>query len=184
MASTALPTRARRTPATAEASPATFADSASYWLVIVSVYILQGFLWYFAAKQKLFDDDGVAPPPVKKQFDGTIVDAFPGTSAAWVVLGALQAVVVLTVVASALTGEFLPRRRKPILLGSLALAMVVFAVMSFGQSLTHQYDSVADLYSYFGATAIIVILLLLMPPYRPACWLTSFTGRDSHSDTV
>lgn len=176
MAATTAPRRSRLA---TDGSTGTLADSVSYWLIVTSVYVLQAFLWYYSARQKLVDDDGVAPPPVQKQFDGTFVDTFPGVDASWVILGVLQAVVFVAVVASLLAREWLPGRRKPILLGSLSLAMIVFAVMGFAQSLTKQYDSVAHLYSYFGATAVVIVLLLLMPPYRPACWLTSFTGRGS-----
>ena len=149
----------------------------AYWLAIAGVYILQGFVWYFPFKEKIFDDNAKAPPPIQEQFSGTIVDSFPGTSVAWAILGIFQGVVVLAIVISLLTGEFLPHRRKPILLGALTLAMLIFAVMLFGQSLTRQFDGVASLYTYFGATMVIFAFLLLMPPYRPMRWLSSLGAR-------
>jgi hypothetical protein len=151
----------------------TIADVVSYWLVIGGVYVLQAFLWYYSFKEKLFDDSAKAPPPIQKQFHGTIIDSFPGTSAAWAILGILEALIFLAVVASLLTGEFLPQRRKSILFCALALAMFTFAVMAFGETLTKQSANTANLYAYFGATAVIVVLLLLLPPYRPVSWLSS-----------
>ena len=155
----------------------TLASVASYWLAIGGIYVLQGFLWYYSFKEKIFDDDAKAPQPIQELFNGTIVDAFPGTSVAWAILGILQGLVVLAIVISLLTGEFLPHRRKPILLGALTVAMLVFALMLFGQSLTRQFDGVASLYAYFGATMVIFAFLLLMPPYRPMRWLSSLGAR-------
>ena len=34
------------------------ADVAAYWLVLGSIYIAFGFLWYYSAKEKLFDQSG------------------------------------------------------------------------------------------------------------------------------
>ena len=31
----------------------------------------------------------------------------------------------------------------------------------------------ANLYAYFAGTAVTIVLLLLMPPYRPIRWLSS-----------
>ena len=89
------------------------ADLVAYWLVLGGVYVLQGSLWYYSFKEKLFDDNAVAPAAIKKQFDGTIIDSIPGTSAAWTILGILEGLVFMAIVASLVSGEFLPRRRKP-----------------------------------------------------------------------
>jgi hypothetical protein len=35
-----------------------------------------------------------------------------------------------------------------------------------------EFESVAELYTYFAATAVIFILILLMPPYRSQRWLS------------
>lgn len=168
---------AARSRAASFAAPDSIANVASYWLAIGGVYLLQGFLWYFPFKEKIFDDNAKAPPPIQQQFDGTIIDSVPGTSAAWAILGILQGVVFLAIVISVLTGEFLPQRRKPILFSALTLGLLLFALMLFGQSLTRQFDGVASLYTYFGATIAIVFLLLLMPPYRPVRWLNSLMDR-------
>jgi CBS domain containing-hemolysin-like protein len=153
------------------------AEVVSYWVVLGSVYVLQGSLWYYSFKEKIFDDDAKAPLPIQKQFDGTVVDSVLGTSTAWALLGILEGLAFLAIVVSLLSGEFLPHRRKPVLFVGLGLAMLTFAVLLFGETLTKQFDSVANLYAYFGATAVLVILLLLMPPYRPTNWLSSLFER-------
>jgi hypothetical protein len=51
-------------------------------------------------------------------------------------------------------------------------SMLIFAALAFGQNMTAEFESVAELYTYFAATAVIFILILLMPPYRSQRWLS------------
>jgi hypothetical protein len=60
-------------------------DQAAYWLTIVGVYFLVGVLFLYSGKSKLFDDDGHAPPALRKQFEGTFIDKVPGIDTAWVI---------------------------------------------------------------------------------------------------
>lgn len=53
-------------------------EQAAYWLTLVGVYFLVGVLFFYSGKGKLFDDDGHAPAPLKKQFAGTFIDTVPG----------------------------------------------------------------------------------------------------------
>ena len=80
-------------------------------------------------------------------------------------------VVFLLVVASLATMEFRPSRRKPFLLTSLAMALLVFGLLAFGQTATEQHESVASLYGYFGATVIIMLFVRTLPPYSSNRWL-------------
>ncbi|MBK5219502.1 MAG: hypothetical protein JJE35_06930 [Thermoleophilia bacterium] len=153
------------------------AETAVYWLSIVGIYVLQGALWYYPFKEKVFDDGLTAPAPIRDQFAGSLIDSFPGTSVSWGVLGLLQGVIVLVLAASLVRGEFLPQRRKPILLGALALSLVVFALLVFGESMTAEYDSVASLFTYFGITVVLMGFVRLMPPYRPLSWLSGLLER-------
>jgi hypothetical protein len=152
-------------------------DNVAYWVAIASIYLLQLPLWYHSGKSKLFDDDGTMPPPLKKQFDGTFFESVPGLDGAWVLLGVLQLVIVAILVGSLVRGEFLATRRKPLLLTGLATSMLVFASLLFGDIWTNQFDGAASLYAYFGATAVIFLFVLLMPPYRKANWLSGLTER-------
>ncbi len=162
--------------AVTEERPA-LADNAAYWLIYLGIYVLVGFLWYYAFKEKVFDDGLIAPEGIKKEFAGSFIASFPGTSVAWGVLGIAEGLVVVGLIASLIRGEFLPRRTKPCLQVSLGFSMLVLALLAFGQDMTSQFESVAQLYTYFAATAVIFVLILLMPPYRPQHWLSGLARR-------
>jgi hypothetical protein len=67
--------------------------------------------------------------------------------------------------------EFLPHRDKSLLLVGHAVALLVFASLAFGQTATKQYAGTASLYTYFGATVVILILVSMLPPNRADRWL-------------
>jgi hypothetical protein len=149
----------------------TLFDQAAYWLTLVGVYFLVGVLFFYSGKSKLFDDDGNAPDPLAKQFEGTFIDKVPGVDAAWVILGILELGVVLLILASIVRGEFLQRKAKSFLLVALGLGLVTFACLSFGQTSTGNTEGTASLYTYFGVTAVIFLLVLRLPPNGPGNWL-------------
>ena len=146
-------------------------DGAAYWATLAGVYLMVGGLMFYSGKEKLFDDDGNAPASIKQQFAGTFLDTFPGTDAAWVILGILEFGVFLLLLASLMFLEFLPHREKLFLQLGLAVAMFTFACLAFGQTATKQFAGTASLYTYFGSTVVILILVSLMPPNRPDRWL-------------
>lgn len=143
----------------------TVIDAASYWTAIASVYIAYGFLWYYAAKEKLFDQNAKMPAGLAKAYHGTVIDHFPGVNAAWLILGLLEGIAFVVVVASLLSGEFLPNRRKPILLAAMTVSMFTFAVMTFGQNLVGSFDGVASLFTYMGVTGVVFALLRYVPMF-------------------
>jgi hypothetical protein len=128
---------------------------------------------FYSGKEKLFDDDGNAPESIKQQFAGTFLDTFPGTDAAWVILGILEFGVFILLVASLVRLEFLPHRDKSLLQVGLAVSLLTFASLAFGQTATHQFAGTASLYTYFGSTVVILILVSMLPPNRPDRWLGS-----------
>jgi len=136
----------------------------AYWLIMAGIYFLVGVLFFYSGKGKLFDDDGKAPAPLKEQFEGTFIDTFPGIDTAWKILGILEFGVVVLLVLSLLRGEFLPLRPKSLLLVGLGIALLAFACLSFGQTSTGNNEGTASLYTYFGSTAIIFLLVLRLPP--------------------
>ena len=146
-------------------------DGIAYWATIAGVYLMVGGLMFYSGKGKLFDDDGHAPEGVKKQFSESFLHVFPGVDAAWVILGVLEFGVFLILLLSLLRGEFLPHREKSAMQVALAVALITFACLSFGQTSTGQFEGTASLYQYFGATAVILILVSLLPPNRPDRWL-------------
>lgn len=146
-------------------------DGVAYWATIAGVYLMVGGLMFYSGKEKLFDENGHAPAGIKKQFSESFLHTIPGTDAAWVILGVLEFAVFVVMVASLLRGEFLPHRRKSLLQVALAIALITFASLAFGQTATGQFEGTASLYQYFGATVVILILVSLLPPNRPDTWL-------------
>ncbi|HEV7773962.1 MAG TPA: hypothetical protein VGO48_11820 [Conexibacter sp.] len=150
----------------------TIFDDVAYWLTMASVYFLVGVLFFYSGKEKLFDNDAKPPPGIEKQFEGTFVATFPGVDALWAILSVLEFGVFVLLLVSLVTGEFLPHRRKAVLLVGLSLALFTFACLSFGQTSTGNNEGTASLYTYFGATAIVMLLVLMLPPNRPRAWLS------------
>jgi hypothetical protein len=147
-------------------SVSAIADAAGYWATLSAVYLSYGFLWFYAAKEKLFDDNGTMPAGLAKGYSGHFIASFPGVNAAWLLLGLLEAVAFLVVIASLAAGEFLPQRRKPILLAGLSVSMFVFAVMTFAQNMIGDHDSVASLFTYIGVTGVVYALFRFVPLLR------------------
>lgn len=152
------------------------ADMASYWLIIAGTYLTVGFLFYYSAKRVLFDQGGIMPTGLAAQYKGSFIASFPGVNVAWFLIGLVMFVVFLGVVVSVAAREFLPSRRKPILLASLALSMFAYGLMVFAENMIANTDSVNSLFGYFSGTVVVIILLLLMPPYRDGAWLSRLTS--------
>ena len=159
----------------------TIFDGIAYWVTLAGVYLMVGGLMFYSGKGKLFDSNGNAPQGIKDQFKGTFLDTFPGVDTAWFILGVLEFGVFVLLLASLIRLEFLPHRDKSILQVGLALALLTFACLAFGQTATNQFAGTAELYTYFGSTAVILILVSLMPPNRSDRWLGGVT-RGSSSD--
>ena len=121
----------------------TIFDGIAYWATLVGVYVMVGGLMFYSGKGKLFDDDGNAPQGIKDQFEGTFLDTFPGTDAAWVILGILEFAVFVLLLASLIRLEFLPLRDKGLLMVGLSVALLVFGIMAFGQTATVQHEGTA-----------------------------------------
>ena len=160
---------------TSEGAASTTVESIAYWAVVAAIYLGFGFLWYYSAKEKLIDDSGAMPAGLAKGYAGTFVDSFPGLNATWTLLGIVEAVAFLGFIASIVTGEFLPTRRKPILLASLGVSMFTFALLVFGQELTGEFEGVAEAFAYIGATVVTLLLVQMLPPRRGIWRLTSDT---------
>lgn len=154
-------------------------DGIAYWVTLIGVYVMVGGLMFYSGKEKLFDDNGNAPSYIKEQFKGTFLDTIPGTDTAWVILGLLEFGVFVLLLASIVRLEFLPHRDKSILQVGLATSLLTFAFLAFGQTATKQYAGTAQLYTYFGSTVVILILVSLLPPNRSDRWLGGTRGGDT-----
>lgn len=156
---------------TGSASRPRWEDWAVYGLVLAGIYLLIGVLFFYSGKEKIFDGLG-APPGMEKQFSGTFIETIPGVDAAWTILGILELGVFLLTIVSLLTLEFLPSRRKPVLLSALGLSILTFAVLAIGQNVVGEHTGVAQLFLYGGATGVLLALVLIMPPYSGATWIS------------
>lgn len=152
-------------------------DGLAYWAIVIGVYVMVGGLFFYSGKEKLFDDHGHPPAGIKQQFSSTFISTFPGVHAVWIILGVLEFGVFALLVLSVALLEFLPHRRKSLMQVGLAVALVTFAFLAFGQTSTGQFAGTASLYQYFGATVVILILVGLLPPNRGDRWLR--LGGDS-----
>lgn len=148
------------------------ADAVTYWSGMAAIYMSFGFLWYFAAKEKLFDQNATMPDGLAKAYDGSFLATVPGLDTAWLLLGLVEAVAFLGVIASLAAGEFLKGHAKPILIASLGFSMFTFALMAFAQNMIAEHESVASLFTYMGVTAVVLAVVKYVPPFR---------GRDTES---
>lgn len=165
---TASTTRRETYDASVEASPF---DKIAYLFAMVGLYVMAGGLFFYGFWEKAVDGDFNIAPPLKAQFDKTFIGTVPGADAAWVIIAILEGLVFLLLLASLVTMEFRPSKRKPLLLTALAMALLVFGLLAFGQTATAQHESVATLYGYFGATVIIMLFVRTLPPYSSNRWL-------------
>lgn len=146
-------------------------DGVVYGLLLAGIYLLVGVLFFYAGKEKIFDGLG-APAGIEKQFSGTFLNTIPGVDAAWTILGILEFGIFVLTVVSLLRLEFLPTRRKPFMLSALALAIFTFSILAIGQNVVGENSGVAELFLYAGATGVLMGLVMMLPPYRPANWLS------------
>lgn len=149
------------------------ADITTYWLVLAGIYITFGWSWYYAFYDKLIVGEGTMPLVLKRVFAGSFIETFPGLNAAWTWLGVMEGIAVLGFAISLFSGELLPNRRKPIMLMSLGWSMITYSAMIFANAMVGQTALVGSLFAYFIGTAVVILLVLLMPPYRPHHWLSS-----------
>ncbi|HVY77122.1 MAG TPA: hypothetical protein VG898_01295 [Solirubrobacterales bacterium] len=162
-------------PAPNRSSAMRWEDGVVYGLILAGIYFLVGVLFFYAGKEKIFDGLG-APAGIEKQFSGTFLDTIPGVDAAWTILGILELAVFVLVIVSLVRLEFMPDRRKPFMLSALSLAIFTFSILAIGQNVTGENSGVAELFLYAGATGVLIGLVLLLPPYGPANWIS---GRGS-----
>jgi hypothetical protein len=151
----------------------------TYWLAITSIYLTVGTVFFFGGIGKLFAGTIAAPSAVVEQFSTTWLAVFPGVNFLWGVLGVMEMAVFLVVLASFVTGEFLPSHRKSLLSVALGLALLTFTFLSFGQTTTSNFAGAATQWSYIAGTVVLMLLVSILPPNRSRL----FGGGGSESDT-
>jgi hypothetical protein len=151
---------------------------ATYAASLAGIYLSVGFLFYYASYEKLITDSGTMPAPLAKLFAGSFFASVPGNNAAWLLLGLLEASIVVLLAISLLRGEFLPQRRKPVLLAGLSVSLLAFGVMGLANNMIGNTPTVIELFTYFGVTIVAMFLVRQMAPYRPMSWLAGGADED------
>lgn len=151
---------------------------ATYAFSLAGIYLSVGFLFYYAAKEKLIDDGGTMPAGLVKAFNGSFFASVPGDNASWVLLGIMEAAIVVLLAISLVTGEFLPHRRKPVLLAALGFATLTLAVMIIANSMTGNTDLVLGQFTYLGVAVILTFVVRQLPPYRPVTWIAGEAAEE------
>lgn len=59
----------------------------------------------------------------------------------------------------------------------MGLAMFTFALIAFAKDMTAQFSTVSELVCYFSGTAVLIVVVPLMAPYRRSSWLSGLGGR-------
>lgn len=145
----------------------------TYATTLAGIYLSIGFLFYYAAKEKLLGSAaGTMPAPLRKEFTGSLLANVPGLNAAWILLGATEAAVVVLLAISLVRGEFLPSREKPILFAGLGLSMLAFGLMALANNMVGDFTTALTVFTYMGLTAVVMVLVRQMAPYRSAGWLS------------
>lgn len=154
----------------------------TYAVTLAGIYLSVGFLYYYAAKEKLIDNSGTMPTGLKHSFAGSVFASFPGDNASWVLLGAVEAIVVILLAISLVRGEFLTNRRKPFLLAGLGTAILALGLMGLANNMIGNISTTAEEFTYAGMTAVFILLVRQMPPYRKVGWLSG-TVDEPETDT-
>lgn len=108
--------------------------------------------------QGLFAGAG-APEFLQQLFGDTFIATFPGVNAAWWIIAIVECLVAVLAIISIIRLEFMPERRKSWLILALSVSLVTFAMLAFGQNLVDDHEAVASLYTYFGATVIMILMV-------------------------
>jgi hypothetical protein len=143
----------------------------TYAFSLAGIYLSVGFLFYYAAKEKLIDQSGTMPPGLAKAFHGSFFASFPGNDAAWTILGIMEALIVVLLAISLVAGEFLPHRRKPVLLAGLGLATLTLSTMIIANAMIGNNALVLGQFTYLGVAVILTFVVRQLPPYRPVTWI-------------
>jgi len=72
-----------------------------------------------------------------------------GDNAAWLLLGLIEASVVVLLAISLIRGEFLPQRRKLILLTGLPVSVLAYGVMIVANAMIGNNPTVIELFTYW-----------------------------------
>jgi hypothetical protein len=121
---------------------------------LLPVYLLFVATFASASSEKFLS--GGVPDWFLKQFEKTLLNAFPGSlKAQYYLLALMEAGIALLFVVSLGTFEFLPGHDRTVLKAALVLALFTFFALGFGLRMGGDYQGAANLFMYFGMTFLI-----------------------------
>jgi hypothetical protein len=101
---------------------------------------------------------GGMPDWFRKQFEGTILNPFPGSlSVQYYLLALLELCVVLCFLWSGVQLEFLAGHDRIFLKAALVLALFTFFALGLGLRLSNDFQGAANLFAYFGVTLLALL---------------------------
>lgn len=100
-----------------------------------------------------------APAFLEETFAGTLLASIPGVTIAWWILALVELLVAVLVIVSIVRLEFIPEKRKSWLMLALSVSLLTYALLAFGQNSVANHEGVASLYTYFGATVIMMLMV-------------------------
>lgn len=125
--------------------------------VFVLIAILLSFTWVLTGIGKIMAD-GV-PTWFQDQFGKSFLAAFPGLSVAFYSIAILEVLAALVSIGSLLSFEWLSRRPPILLHAALVLSLLIFAMLGFGKRLVADHDGAHDLFMYFAATLVMLLVV-------------------------
>ncbi|MCW5558179.1 MAG: hypothetical protein KIT22_10160 [Verrucomicrobiae bacterium] len=120
-------------------------------VALLAINLLFLMVWGFSGVRKLLQG---FPAWFPEKFGATFLATFPGLHASFWMLVLAELLALLLAVVALLRGEFFGRRLPLLLQGMLAWSLLVFVQLGFGQWLTGDFASAAQLFAYFAGTLI------------------------------
>lgn len=133
-----------------------FVARLAYYVRVIAIYFIFGQLFFRSGLEKLTQ---AVPDWFRATFGGTPLASFPGLEISWRVLGVMEILVVIVLIISVVRLEFLENRGKLWLKLSLMVAALTFAMLAFGQRLVGEFSGAANLFFYFGATMVTLLVV-------------------------
>jgi hypothetical protein len=101
---------------------------------------------------------GGMPDWFQKQFEGTILNPFPGSlTIQYYLLAVIELSVVLLFLWSGIQLEFVAGNAHTFLRYALVLALFTFFGLGFGLRISGDYQGAANLFAYFGVTLLALL---------------------------
>jgi hypothetical protein len=120
---------------------------------LLPLYFVYIFTFGLAAADKFF---GGVPPWFIKQFESTALNLFPGSlGILFYSLAILETATTIFFLVSLGRREFLNERKMPLLNAAFVLSLITFAMLGFGQRISHDFSGAFQLFAFFVLTFLV-----------------------------